>query len=130
MNEQAKRLLDVAKEKLFNDESISRFSSLKSRLQNLLSHDEGMELERAWTQMHKEYDMQKWNEDFLKAIANEETQEEVSAERLQAAIQRVNAVQSITPSHIYTTDKTINILRQEAYKAGLLSSPFYDEEEK
>lgn len=130
MNEQAKRLLDVAKEKLFNDESISRFSSLKSRLQNLLSHDEGMELERAWTQMHKEYDMQKWNEDFLKAIANEDTQEELSEKSLEDAIRRVNATQPITPSHIYTTNNTLNILKQEAYKAGLLSSPFYDEEEK
>lgn len=72
MNERAQKLLDLARARMFNDEDIRDLVILRTKLSDLISFDEKEELNRAWIEMQKEYALEKWDEDFLKAVAKED----------------------------------------------------------
>lgn len=82
MNERAQKLLDLTRTRMFNDEDIRDLVILRTKLSELISFDEKEELNKAWIEMQKEYALEKWDEDFLKAVAKEDIDSESYEERM------------------------------------------------
>ncbi len=67
MNERIERLVKIARER--NDVvDMSDFIELRDRLEDLLDEEGQKELTQAWENMLRDRALDKWDEDFLKAI--------------------------------------------------------------
>lgn len=82
MNERAQKLLDLARTRMFNDEDIRDLVILRTKLSELISFDEKEELHKAWAEMQKEYELEKWDESFLRAVVKEDIVDESFEERM------------------------------------------------
>lgn len=82
MNERAQKLLDLTRARMFNDENIRDLVILRTKLSDLIPLAEKEELNKAWIEMQKEYALEKWDEDFLRAVAKEDIVDESYEERM------------------------------------------------
>lgn len=82
MNERAQKLLDLTRTRMFNDEDIRDLIILRTKLSELISFDEKEELNKAWIEMQREYELEKWDESFLRAVVKEDIVDESYEERM------------------------------------------------
>lgn len=82
MNERAQKLLDLTRTRMFNDEDIRDLVILRTKLSELISFDEKEELNKAWIEMQREYELEKWDESFLRAVVKEDIVDESYEERM------------------------------------------------
>ena len=67
MNERIERLIKIARER-DEDSGFGDFLELRDRLEDLLDDEGQIELTQAWENMLRDRQLDKWDEDFLKAI--------------------------------------------------------------
>lgn len=65
-------LIKVTRERASEGRGINEFDRLYHALRNMGSDKEAIEMGRKWNELHKEISLNKWDEQFLKAVAGEE----------------------------------------------------------
>lgn len=106
MNERAQKLLDLTRTRMFNDEDIRDLVILRTKLSDLISFDEKEELNRAWIEMQKEYALEKWDEDFLKAVAKEDIDSASYEEKMDNLFDSLRYSPAIAVNTPFTTTAT------------------------